>query len=134
MDAESASRFLLALPHVAQTVSQTVRWGDKLVFRVGDRGAGGKMFSQIDFREDGRAILSFAVTPEQFHELTQGEGVLPAPYRARIHWIALMDWNAMEDAQLKGLLREANRITFEKLPKRLQSSLVKNSGKRPRKH
>ncbi len=125
MDAERTRTFLLSLPHAVETVSKTARWGDKLVFRVGDRSAGGKLFAQIDFLPDGRAVLSFATDPERFHELVETDGVIPAPYRARIHWIALMRWNAIGDSELKGLLRIARVRTFAKLPKRLRDLLAR---------
>jgi predicted DNA-binding protein (MmcQ/YjbR family) len=126
MDTESTRAFLLSLPHVVETVSETARWGDKLVFRVGDQTIGGKMFSQIDFEEDGRAVLSLAVDPERFYELIERDGVIPAPYRARLYWIALMRWNAIRDSELKDLLRNARELTFAKLPKRTRDSLVGN--------
>jgi len=126
MDAQSARAFLSSLPHTVETVSQTARWGDKLVFRVGAQTAGGKMFSQIDFLEDGRAILSFATDPECFHELAERDGIIPALYRARLSWIALMRWDAMPDSELKDLLRRANSLTFAKLPKRTRDSLTKS--------
>jgi predicted DNA-binding protein (MmcQ/YjbR family) len=126
VDAESTRAFLLSLPHTVETVSQTARWGDKLVFRVGDQAVGGKMFSQIDFLEDGRAVLSFATDPEHFHELTKRNGIIPAPHRARLSWIALMRWDAMPDRELKDLLGNANALTFVKLPKRTRDSLTKN--------
>jgi predicted DNA-binding protein (MmcQ/YjbR family) len=124
MDAERARAFLLYLPHVVETVSETTRWGDKLVFRVGDQAVGGKMFSQIDFLEDGRAVLSFAADPERFHELVKKDGVIPAPYRARLHWIALMRWDVMHESELKGLLRSARALTFAKLLKRTRDLLA----------
>jgi predicted DNA-binding protein (MmcQ/YjbR family) len=107
-----------------ETVTNTPRWGAKIVFRVGDQAAGGKMFSQIDFEKDGRAILSFAADPERFHELVEMDGVIPAPYRARLHWIALMRWDAIGDPELKDLLRNARALTFAKLPKRTRELLV----------
>jgi len=126
MDAESSRTFLLSLPHCVETVSQTARWGDKLVFRVGEQSAGGKMFSQIDFLKDGRAVLSFATDPERFHELAERDGIIPAPYRARLSWIALMRWDSMPDSELKDLLRKANALTFAKLPKRTRDFLAGN--------
>jgi hypothetical protein len=60
MDAESVREFVLTLPYAVEAAGDTARWGDKIVFRVGDQAAGGKMFCQIDFEKDGRAILSFA--------------------------------------------------------------------------
>ena len=128
MDTERIREFVLSLPHVVETASDTVRWGDKIVFRVGDQAAGGKMFCQIDFEKDGRAILSFAAGPERFHELIELDGVIPAPYRARIHWVALMQKDALGEKRLKDLLRNAREITFAKLPKRVRESLT--NGKR----
>jgi|ERR1700691_85448 predicted DNA-binding protein (MmcQ/YjbR family) len=116
MDAESGLQFLSSLPHVVKTVSQTNRWGDKHVFRVGDRTIGGKMFCQIDF-VDGRAILSFAASPERFRDLIERDGIIPAPYRA------LMQWNAIPDAELKDLLRATREITLAKLPRRTRDLL-----------
>ena len=129
MDADSARRFLRSLPHAVETVSNTDRWGDKIVFRVGDQAAGGKMFCQIDFEEDGRAVLSFAVDPERFDELVELEDVIPAPYRARLHWVALMRWKAIGDAALRDLLRDAHAGTFAKLPRKTRDLLARNSGK-----
>ena len=123
MDAEAVREFLLSLPHVVETTSDTTRWGDKLVFRVGDQTAGGKMFSQIDFAEDGRAVLSFAAGSERFHELIERDGIIAAPYRARLFWVAQMRWNAIPDSELKDLLRSARAITLAKLPKRTRESL-----------
>jgi predicted DNA-binding protein (MmcQ/YjbR family) len=127
MDAERARAFLLSLPYVVETVSETARWGDKLVFRVGDQAAGGKMFSQIDLEKDGRAILSFAADPGRFHEFLEREGVIPAPYRARLHWIALLRWDVVRDSELKDLLCTARALTFAKLPKRTRDLLTTSS-------
>jgi predicted DNA-binding protein (MmcQ/YjbR family) len=125
MDAETTRAFLSSLRNVVESVSETTRWGDKFVFRVGDRSIGGKMFSQIDFEADGRAVLSFATDPERFAEICERDGVIPAPYRARLHWIALLEWNAFSDSELKGLLHNAIAITFAKLPKKMRDLLTK---------
>ena len=124
MNAETTRAFLLALPHVVETVSTQSRWGNKLVFRVGEQSAGGKMFSQIDFEEDGRAILSLASHPERFHELIERDGIIPARYRAHLHWIALERWNALPDSELRKLLREAVALTLAKLPTKVRASIT----------
>ena len=124
MDAERIRKFLSSLPNVVETDSNTSRWGDKIVFRVRDQAAGGKMFSQIDLEEDGRAILSFAADPERFHQLIEVDGVIPAPYRARMHWIALTRPDAIGDKELKDLLRNAVALTLAKLPRRTRDGLI----------
>jgi predicted DNA-binding protein (MmcQ/YjbR family) len=124
MDAEWTRAFLLTLAHVVETGSQTRRWGDKLVFRVGAQADGGKMFAQFDFAEDKRAVLSFAAGPDRFREILERDGVVPAPYRARIHWIALKHWNVFRRAELEELLRRAHALTYAKLPKRTRDLLA----------
>jgi predicted DNA-binding protein (MmcQ/YjbR family) len=124
MDVERTRVFLLTLANVVETGSETRRWGDKLVFRVGAQAHGGKMFAQIDFAEDGRAVLSFAAGPELFRELLEREGVIPAPYRARIHWVALGHWSVFRRGELEELLRRANALTYAKLPKRTRDQLA----------
>lgn len=89
MDAERARAFLVTLPNVVEAISQAVRWGVKLVFRVGDQASGGKMFSQIDLEKDSRAILSSTAEPARFEEFIERDGIVPAPYRARLRWMAL---------------------------------------------
>jgi predicted DNA-binding protein (MmcQ/YjbR family) len=129
MHAERIREFLSTLPHVVETASDTTRWGDKIVFSVGDQAIGGEMFSQIDFEKDGRAVLSFAADPERFHELIEIDGVIPAPYRARLHWIALMRWDAIVDSDLKDLLRNAWALRYAKLPKQIRELLLTSPGK-----
>ncbi len=41
MDIEPLRAWLLSLPHVAETM----QWGDNLVFWVGDKAVGGRMFA-----------------------------------------------------------------------------------------
>jgi predicted DNA-binding protein (MmcQ/YjbR family) len=124
MDAERTRAFLLGLPNVVETGSETRRWGDKLVFRVGAQADGGKMFAQVDFAEDGRGVLSFAAGSERFRELLEIEGVVPAPYRAHIFWVALEHWNVFRRAELEELLQRAHALTYAKLPKRTRDLLA----------
>jgi predicted DNA-binding protein (MmcQ/YjbR family) len=97
MDAEIAREFLLKLPDVVETM----QWGANLVFWVGDKAIGGKMFALLNLDGDGKAVLSFAAGPERYAELVEVEGVIPAPYMARIYWVALEDWNALRVAELR---------------------------------
>jgi predicted DNA-binding protein (MmcQ/YjbR family) len=82
------------------------------------------MFAQFDFAEDGRAVLSFAAGPEGFRELLEKEGVVPAPYRARIHWVGLEHWNVFPQRELEELLRRAHVLIYAKLPKRTRELLA----------
>ena len=120
MDAERLRTFLLSLPHVRETM----QWGDNLVFWVGDKKIGGKMFALCSLTPDHGAVMSFAAGPERFAELVEIEGVVPAPYLARAHWVAVERWNTMPASELKGLMRAAREIIYEKLPKKTKEKLA----------
>jgi predicted DNA-binding protein (MmcQ/YjbR family) len=119
MDAESLRSFLLSLPDVCETM----QWGDNLVFWVGDKKIGGKMFALCSLTPD-RGVLSFAAGPERFAELVEVEGLFPAPYLARAHWVAVERWNTLAASELKELLRAARGIVYEKLPKKTKAALA----------
>ncbi len=118
MDAESARAFLLGLPDVAETM----QWGENLVYWVGDKTIGGKMFAVVNLGSP-RAVISFAAGPERFAELVEVEGCFPAPYLARAHWVAVESWDALGAAELKELLRRACELVHAKLPKRTRDVL-----------
>lgn len=119
MDAESLREFLLSLPDVCETM----QWGDNLVYWVGDKKIGGKMFALCSLMPD-RGVLSFAAGPERFAELVEVEGVFPAPYLARAHWVAVERWNTLAVSELKELLRAARGIVYEKLTKKTKAALA----------
>ncbi|MGC2301112.1 MAG: MmcQ/YjbR family DNA-binding protein [Acidobacteriaceae bacterium] len=120
MDAESLRAFLLTLPDVCETM----QWGDNLVYWVGDKAVGGKMFALASLEPDHGAVLSFAAGPERFSELVEIEGVFPAPYLARAHWVAVERWNTLPAAELKVLLRAARELIYAKLPARTKAVLA----------
>ncbi len=102
-----------------------MQWGDNLVFWVGDKAIGGKMFALLNLDDDShRRAMSFAAGPQRFHELLENDGVIPAPYAARNHWVALERWNAIPGREIEELLRHAHAIIYEKLPRRTKDILA----------
>jgi predicted DNA-binding protein (MmcQ/YjbR family) len=126
MDAERARAFLLTLPDVAETL----QWGDNLVFWVGDKSIGGKMFALLNLSAGAHGVISFAAGPERFAELVEVEGLKPAPYFARAHWVAADRWNALRPAEWQTELRNAHAIIFAKLPKRAREALLSAPSKK----
>jgi predicted DNA-binding protein (MmcQ/YjbR family) len=96
-----------------------VLWGDDLVFKIGGRMYAGMPLSP------GRVRLSFKCTPEEFAELTERPGIIPAPYAARAHWVALESMDALPRAEIKRLVRRSYDLVFAKLTKKLQAELSK---------
>lgn len=119
MDVERARGMLLALPHVAETM----QWGDNLVFWAGDKAVGGKMFALINL--DGRgAVVSFAAGPERFAELVEVEGFRPAPYFARLHWVAADSWSLLPVRGWEQEFAAAHSTVYGKLPAKVRQVLA----------
>lgn len=97
--------------------TEEVLWGDNLVFKVG-----GKMYAIMPL-EPARLWLSFKVDEEEFAELCEREGVTPAPYSARYHWVALEGADAIPVVELKQRLRRSYDLVRAKLPKKVQAQL-----------
>ena len=120
MDVESARAFLLGLPHVVETM----QWGDNLVFWVGDKAIGGKMFCLMNLDAGEHGVVSYSAGPERYAELVEREGMVPAPYMARIHWVAVDAWVVLRNTEWESELRAAHAITLAKLPKGVREVLA----------
>lgn len=120
MDNERIRAICLGLPHAAETVN----WGHHLVYWVGDREIGGKMFAMTDLDGTGIGVLWFHCGAERFHELLEREGGLPAPHLARAFWVALERWDTLRPREVEEELRRAHALIYEKLPKRTKAVLA----------
>jgi predicted DNA-binding protein (MmcQ/YjbR family) len=120
MDAERIRAFLLTLPHVVETM----QWGANLVFWVGDKAIGGKMFALVNLDGDGKAIISYAAGPERYTELLEIDGILPAPYMARIYWVAVERWSVFRTPEWEQQLHSAHALTLAKLPPKTRTTLA----------
>jgi predicted DNA-binding protein (MmcQ/YjbR family) len=120
IDAERIRAYLLTLPHAVETM----QWGANLVFWVGDKAIGGKMFALVNLDQDGTAVISYAAGPERYSELLETEGIIPAPYMARIYWVAVERWDVFRTTEWEKELSAAHTITFNKLPPRMRAVLA----------
>jgi len=128
MDNERIRALCLALPHVTETLN----WGHHLVYFVGDRDIGGKMFSMTDLDGTGIGVLWFHCGAERFHELLENEGICPSPYLARAYWVTLERWDALRPREIEDELRRAHALIYEKLPKRTKAILAMPEKERTR--
>jgi len=113
MDIEKVRAYCLSFPNV----TEDVQWESDLLFRIGN-----KMFA-VAALEASDHVLSFKCTPEKFAELTEQDGIVPAPYVARYHWVALESFDALKESELKVLLRNSYEMVLAKLPKKLREQL-----------
>jgi predicted DNA-binding protein (MmcQ/YjbR family) len=114
MDIEAIRQFCLALP----ATTEKIQWGADLVFKVG-----GKMYAAVVLDGGKVGWLSFKSTPEGFAELIEREGVTPAAYAARYHWVTASAPHTLRDDELRARLRDAYGIVRAALPKKVQAQL-----------
>jgi predicted DNA-binding protein (MmcQ/YjbR family) len=114
MTLEKIREYCLSMPHV----TEEVLWQKDLVFKIG-----GKMFAVIGLDAGPACQFSFKCTPEEFAELTELEGIIPAPYAARYHWIAVQKPGALKQAEIKRLIKDSYEMVKGKLPKKTKAQL-----------
>jgi predicted DNA-binding protein (MmcQ/YjbR family) len=107
--------FCLSLPHA----TEDVQWEHNLLFRIA-----GKMFCIANLEPGiSPTKIAFKCAPEKFAELVEIEGIIPAPYMARNHWVAMIGMDALRQPEVKELIQSSYQLILEKLPKKKQVDL-----------
>ena len=119
-DVDWVRKLCLSFP----AATEKVTWGADLTFRINE-----KIFA-VTVLEPAKVWLSFKCSAENFADLTERSGIIPAPYMARNQWIALETKEALQKEELRGLLRESYDMVFSKLPKKIQQAVLQSP--RPR--
>jgi predicted DNA-binding protein (MmcQ/YjbR family) len=96
--------------------TEDVKWGNHLVFSVGD-----KMFAMFDVGDSD--LLRFKVSEGVFPILTREPGITPAPYLARQSWIMLDHLRVLPSEEIQDLLRESHELVAAKLTRKLRREL-----------
>jgi predicted DNA-binding protein (MmcQ/YjbR family) len=105
----------LSLPHA----TEDVQWEHNLLFRIA-----GKMFCIANLEPAvSPTKIAFKCTPDKFAELVEIEGIIPAPYMARNHWVAMIEMDALRQTEMKELIQNSYQLVLEKLPKKTQAGL-----------
>jgi len=107
-------RYCLSLGEVAEVI----QFEEHLAFQVA-----GKTFAVIHLEPAGN-FLTIKATPEEYAELIELPGVVPAPYAARNHWAAIETEDALPAQEVKKLIRRSYEILFATLPKKTQAKLA----------
>jgi predicted DNA-binding protein (MmcQ/YjbR family) len=108
---------LLAFCRSLPLATEDIKWGADLVFSVG-----GKMFA--GFHAAGKdATFGCKVPEEDFDVITRIEGIKPAAYAARFHWVSVEDPTLLPEAEAKALLRGSYDLVKEKLPLKLRRQI-----------
>ena len=107
MDMDAIRTYCLSLPHA----TEGMQWGDNLLFRIGE-----KIFTIVAL-DQTPPQMSFKCTLEEFAELVERDGIIPAPYLARNHWVLIERPDALPRAELKRLIKDSYDMVAAKLPK-----------------
>lgn len=98
-------------------VTQDIKWEDHLCFNVG-----GKMFLIIS-PDSIPHTASFKVSEEDFEELCDKEGFIPAPYLARYKWVYLDDINRFNKKDWEKYITLSYNLIFSKLPVKIKREI-----------
>ena len=85
------------------------------------------MFAGVPL-EPARVWLTVKADPEEFPELIERQGIIPAPYLARAKWIAIETERSLPRGEVLRLASKSYEMVFANLSKKLQAELA--TGKR----
>jgi len=107
MDIEAIRNICKNMP----SVTEDIKWGNDLCFMIG-----GKMFCVTTM--DTPLKVSIKVTDEEFGEMIDLPGVIPAPYVARYKWILVEDVNAFTEKKWEYYITQSYNLVKTKLSKK----------------
>lgn len=100
------------LPHVMEDI----KWGNDLCFCIAE-----KMFCITGLESPVKVCVK--VTDEEFDELIERTGFIPAPYLARNKWVLIDDSSKISKKELSHFIQQSYNLVKAKLPKKLQTKL-----------
>ena len=104
MDIDTFRELCLSFPHA----TEKLQWGEELCFKVG-----AKIFAMIALGAVPQAVV-FKCNPESFAELTEREGITPAPYVGRYKWVRLERLDVIPAVELQDFVRQSYEMVATK--------------------
>jgi predicted DNA-binding protein (MmcQ/YjbR family) len=98
-------------------VTEDIKWGNDLCFCIAE-----KMFCVTGLESPVKVALK--VTDEEFEELIERTGFIPAPYMARNKWVLIDSSSKISKKELSHLIQQSYALVKSKLPKKLQEKLT----------
>jgi len=98
------------------SVKEDIKWGHDLCFCIAE-----KMFCVTSM--EGPVTVSFKVTDEEFAELEERKGFIPAPYMARNKWVMVDASSKISKKELSYFIEQSYNLIKSKLPKKVQAKL-----------
>jgi len=101
---DALRKFCLSFPNA----TENLQWGDDLCFKIG-----GKIFAILGL-DSVPLKICFKCNPETFADLTEREGIVPAPYVGRYKWVLLERMDAVTDSELRSLIQQSYNMVVAK--------------------
>jgi predicted DNA-binding protein (MmcQ/YjbR family) len=119
MNFDALRALCLSLPNAIENL----QWEDELCFKVR-----GKIFAMVSLSSVPQRLI-FKCDPEEFAELMENEGVVPAPYVGRYKWAMLESLEVLPDSEIDRCIRKSYAMVAAK--SKPSRSRIKKT-KRPR--
>ena len=111
MNLDSIRKLCLSLPYA----TETLQWEDELCFKVR-----GKIFAMVGISSLPQRLV-FKCDPEKFAELTEREGISPAPYVGRYKWVMLEALDVLPHVEVDELIRASYVMVSAKAGKKMKT-------------
>lgn len=97
--------------------TEDIKWGHDLVFSIG-----GKMFCVAGL-DQSPTSASFKVSDDEFEDISNWPGFIPAPYVARYKWVLCQDIDTIEEAKWKHYVMQSYNLVKARLPPKIKKQL-----------
>jgi predicted DNA-binding protein (MmcQ/YjbR family) len=81
--------------------TENLQWEDELCFKVR-----GKIFAMVSLSSVPQRLI-FKSDPDEFPELLEYEGVVPAPYVGRYKWVMLENLDALPKGEIERCIKKS---------------------------
>jgi predicted DNA-binding protein (MmcQ/YjbR family) len=120
MNVDSIRKLCLSLPDA----TENLQWEDELCFKVR-----GKIFAMVGLSSVPQRLV-FKSDPEEFQELLEHEGVVPAPYVGRYKWVMLENLDALSKPETERCIKMSYAMVAAKAkPSRSRIKKIKRTRK-----
>lgn len=110
MNIDAVRKHCLSFPHT----TEKLQWGETLCFKVGPMRAEAKLFALMSL-DAVPSTLCFKCSPERFAELTEIEGIVPAPYVGRYNWVLLENLDVLPARDIEDLIATSYEMVVTKI-------------------
>jgi predicted DNA-binding protein (MmcQ/YjbR family) len=120
MNFDDLRTLCLSLPDA----TENLQWEDELCFKVR-----GKIFAMVSLSSVPQRLV-FKSDPEEFSELLEHEGVVPAPYVGRYKWVMLVNFGSLPKTEIERCINKSYAMVAAKAkPQRLRIKKIKRTRK-----